>query len=123
MTTTTTPASDPSSTVSWRAYLALCKLRVVGAIVFTAVIGMFLAVPGLPPLGVSFWAALGIGLAASSAAALNHVYDREADSKMRRTEYRPLPQHQLEPQQANRFAVVRCIVSMAILLRAFHRST
>ena len=115
MTTTTTPASDPSSTVSWRAYLALCKLRVVGAIVFTAVIGMFLAVPGLPPLAVSFWAALGIGLAAASAAALNHVYDRVADGKMHRTEYRPLPQAQLNPRQANLFAGFLCILSMGIL--------
>lgn len=114
MTTTPAPSETPSAP-SFRAYLALCKLRVVSAIVFTAVIGMFLAVPGLPPLGVSFWAALGIGMAAASAAALNHVYDREADSKMRRTEYRPLPQHQLEPQQANRFAGLLCVVSMAIL--------
>ena len=48
----------------WRAYLGLCKLRVVGAIVFTAVIGMFLAVPGWPPLAETLWGAIGIGLAA-----------------------------------------------------------
>lgn len=111
---TTTPSSI-SSPVTWRAYLALCKLRVVGAIVFTAVIGMFLSVPGWPPLAVSFWAALGIGLAASSAAALNHVYDREIDGKMGRTEYRPLPQAQLEPRQANIFAGILCVLSMVIL--------
>ncbi|BBL76432.1 heme o synthase [Methylomagnum ishizawai] len=115
MTTPTLPASAASVSVTWRAYLGLCKLRVVGAIVFTAVIGMFLAVPEPPPLMLSFWAALGIGLAAASAAALNHVYDREADSKMGRTEYRPLPQHQLEPRQANFFAGILCLLSMAIL--------
>ena len=70
MTTTATP--HPAA-ATWRAYLGLCKLRVVSAIVFTAVIGMFLAVPGLPPLAATFWGALGIGLAAASAAALNHV--------------------------------------------------
>lgn len=101
--------------ISWRAYLGLCKLRVVGAIVFTAVIGMFLAVPGLPPLAESLWGALGIGLAAASAAALNHVFDREIDSKMGRTEDRPLPQSQLQPRQANLFAGVLCGVSMTIL--------
>jgi protoheme IX farnesyltransferase len=113
--TTTTP--DSTAAVSFRAYLALCKLRVVGAIVFTAIIGMFLAVPspGLPPLAVSFWAALGIGLAAASAAALNHVYDREIDGKMVRTEDRPLPQAQLQPRQANIFAVIIGTISMAIL--------
>ena len=115
MTTSSSPAVHPVPTVSWRAYLALCKLRVVGAIVFTAVIGMFLSVPGLPPLALSIWAALGIGLAAASAAALNHIYDREADGKLHRTEYRPLPQHQLEPKQANRFAGVLCLLSMMIL--------
>jgi protoheme IX farnesyltransferase len=88
---------------------------VVGAIVFTAVIGMFLAVPGLPPLAETLWGALGIGLAAASAAALNHVYDREIDSKMGRTEDRPLPQAQLKPQQANTFALIIGTLSMLIL--------
>ena len=111
--TPTAPAPTPLPT--WRAYLGLCKLRVVGAIVFTAVIGMFLAVPGLPPLTETLWGALGIGLAASSAAALNHVYDREIDSKMGRTEDRPLPQAQLNPRQANTFALIIGTVSMVIL--------
>jgi protoheme IX farnesyltransferase len=111
--TTTSLESPPA--VSWKDYLALCKLRVVGAIVFTAVIGMCLAVPGLPPLGVSLWAALGIGLAAASAAALNHVYDREIDGEMRRTEDRPLPQARLKPREANIFAAVLGVLSMGIL--------
>lgn len=108
-------ASLATATPPWRAYLGLCKLRVVGAIVFTAVIGMFLAVPGWPPLAEAIWGALGIGLAAASAAALNHVYDREVDSKMGRTEYRPLPQAQLQPRQANRFALILGALSMVIL--------
>lgn len=111
--TATAPAQ--TSLPTWRAYLGLCKLRVVGAIVFTAVIGMFLAVPGLPPLTETLWGALGIGLAAASAAALNHVYDREIDSKMGRTEDRPLPQAQLNPRQANVFALIIGTVSMVIL--------
>lgn len=111
----TRATSSRSGFSAWRAYLGLCKLRVVGAIVFTAVIGMFLAVPGLPPLAEALWGALGIGLAAASAAALNHVYDREIDSKMGRTEDRPLPQSQLSPRQANLFAGVLCGVSMTIL--------
>ena len=111
--TATAPAQ--TSLPTWRAYLGLCKLRVVGAIVFTAVIGMFLAVPGLPPLTETLWGALGIGLAAASAAALNHVYDREIDSKMGRTEDRPLPQAQLNPRQANVFALIIGAVSMVIL--------
>jgi protoheme IX farnesyltransferase len=112
MTTTT---FDPAPAPTWRTYLALCKLRVVGAIVFTAVIGMFLAVPGLPPLDLVFWGSLGIGLASASAAALNHVYDREIDGKMVRTEDRPLPQARIEPRDANIFAGVLCVISMLIL--------
>jgi protoheme IX farnesyltransferase len=112
MTTTTLPHKPA---VAWKAYLALCKLRVVGMIVFTAVIGMFLAVEGLPPLAESVWGALGIGFAAAGAAALNHVYDREIDGRMQRTEDRPLPQAQLEPRQANIFASILCGVSMVIL--------
>jgi heme o synthase len=99
----------------WKAYLGLCKLRVVGAIVFTAIIGMFMAVPGWPPLIESLAGTLGIGLAAASAAALNHVYDREIDRKMGRTEDRPLPQSQLTPRAANRFALLLGLISMALL--------
>ena len=58
-----------------RQYLELTKPRVVALIVFTAVIGMFLAVPGLPPLRQSIAGFLGIGLAAGSAVALNHLID------------------------------------------------
>jgi len=83
------------SRIPWQAYLGLCKLRVVGAIVFTAVIGMFMSTEALPPLATVLWGSLGIGLAASSAAALNHVFDREIDRKMGRTEDRPLPKSQL----------------------------
>ena len=90
-------------------------MGVVGAIVFTAIIGMFLAVPGLPPLQETFWGALGIGLAAASAAALNHVYDREIDGKMGRTEDRPLPQAQLTPREANVFALILAAISMLVL--------
>lgn len=107
--------TNQNSIPQWRAYLGLCKLRVVGALVFTAVIGMFLAVPGLPPLQESLWGAIGIGLAAASAAALNHFYDREADGKMGRTEGRPLPQSLIEPRQANIFAVAVGAISMVIL--------
>lgn len=107
--------SQTPSLPLWKAYLGLCKLRVVGAIVFTAIIGMFLAVPDLPPLQETFWGALGIGLAAASAAALNHVYDREIDGKMGRTEDRPLPQAQLTPREANVFALILAAISMLVL--------
>src|SRR3546814_11390643 len=71
-------------------YWELTKPRVVSLIVFTAVVGMFLAVPGLPPLRESVFGLLGIWLAAASAAAINHLLDQRIDQVMARTANRPL---------------------------------
>jgi len=101
--------------VSWKTYLGLCKLKVVGHIVFTAVIGMFLAVPGWPPLAEAWWGSVGIALAAASAAALNHLLDREADAGMARTQNRPLPQGQVQPREVVIFALVLGGLSLLIL--------
>ena len=60
-------------------------------IMFTAIAGMFLAAPGLPPPNVLIFGTLGIALAASAAAAINHVLDRRFDAQMARTRNRPLP--------------------------------
>ena len=69
----------------WHDYLALCKPKVVSLIVFTAIVGMFLATPNMVPWDVLLYGTLGIGLAASSAAAINHVIDHRIDSIMART--------------------------------------
>ncbi len=58
---------------SWRDYYELGKPRVVMLIMFTAIAGMFLAAPGLPPANALIFGTLGIALAASAAAAINHV--------------------------------------------------
>ncbi|MEM1082299.1 MAG: heme o synthase, partial [Pseudomonadota bacterium] len=97
------------------AFLGLCKLRVVSLIVFTAVVGMALATPGMIPLPALVWGTLGIGLAASAAAALNHVLDQRIDERMLRTRNRPLPTGELNERQAVAFAVSLAIVSMLIL--------
>ena len=97
-------------------YWALTKPRVVALIVFTAVVGMFLAVPGIPPLSALVWGSLGIWLAASSAAALNHLLDRRADAVMARTAHRPLPMGELAARQVLVFALAIGAVSMAILI-------
>jgi protoheme IX farnesyltransferase len=96
-------------------YLQLTKPRVVALIVFTAVVGMFLAVPGMPPLDKLILGSLGIGLAAAGAAAINHLLDQQADAVMARTRGRPLPTGQLRPAQAATFAVVLATLSMLIL--------
>ncbi len=96
-------------------FLGLCKLKVVGLIVFTAVVGMFLAVPGLPPLDGLLLGSLGIGMAASSAAAINHVLDARIDAVMKRTRRRPLPTGQVSEIEAMIFAFALGLVSMVIL--------
>jgi protoheme IX farnesyltransferase len=98
-----------------RDYLALTKPRVVSLIVFTAVVGMFLAVPGLPPLSALVWGTLGIALAAASAAAINQVLDARIDAEMARTRHRPLPQGALPESYALSFAFVLGSASMLIL--------
>jgi protoheme IX farnesyltransferase len=96
-------------------FLGLCKLKVVGLIVFTAVVGMFLAVPGMPPLDGLLLGSLGIGMAAASAAAINHVLDARVDAVMKRTRRRPLPTGQVNQTEAMIFAFALGLVSMVIL--------
>ena len=78
-------------------YWQLTKPRVVALIVFTAVVGMLLAVPGIPPWKALVFGSLGIWLAAASAAAINHLIDQRIDAVMARTQHRPLPTGALRP--------------------------
>ena len=102
-------------TAEWRDYYELTKPRVVLLIVFTAIVGMFLAVPGLPALTPLIVGSLGIGFAASSAAVINHVLDARIDADMSRTHARPLPQGRVTEVQAFGFAFALCITSMLML--------
>ena len=101
-----------------KSYLGLCKLRVVALIVFTAMVGMFLATspPGMVPWDVLLFGNLGIGMAASAAAAINHVLDASEDAKMARTNDRPLPQGEISSRQAMIFACLLGALSMVVLV-------
>ena len=90
----------------WQEYLALCKPKIVSLIVFTAVVGMFMAVPGMVPLDILIFGTLGIGLAAASAAAVNHVVDQHIDSVMARTRLRPLARGNISSASAILFAFI-----------------
>ncbi|MDX1556019.1 MAG: heme o synthase [Xanthomonadales bacterium] len=96
-------------------YFELCKPRVVALIVFTAVVGMFLAVPGIPPLSALLAGTAGIALAAASAAAINHLLDRRIDAVMARTRHRPLPSGHLRERQVLAFSLVLAALSMLTL--------
>ena len=85
-------------------------------IVFTSIVGTLLAVPGLPPWDAFLFGNLGVGLAAASAAVINHVLDERIDSQMSRTKRRPLPTGKMSPGAALLFAAVLCVLSMTILV-------
>jgi protoheme IX farnesyltransferase len=89
-----------------RAFYALTKPRVVSLIVFTAVIGMFLATPGMVPPQVLFAGTLGIALVAGAAAAINCLVEQNIDALMQRTRWRPLPRGELTTLQTLVFAGV-----------------
>ncbi|ALN89472.1 MULTISPECIES: heme o synthase [Lysobacter] len=99
-----------------RQYWALTKPRVVALIVFTAIVGMFMAVPGWPPAREAILGFLGIWLAASSAAAINQLLDSRIDAKMARTSWRPIVAGQVTPTQALVFALILAAASMLILV-------
>jgi protoheme IX farnesyltransferase len=99
----------------WRDYIALCKPRIVSLIVFTAIVGMFMSTAGMVPLSALIFGTLGIGLAAASAAAINHVVDHKIDSVMARTMHRPLPKGNVSIQGATLFAFLLGALSMVIL--------
>ena len=87
-----------------RQLFALTKPRVVSLIVFTAVIGMFLAAPGVPPAGAVLFGTVGIALVAGAAAAINCLVEQNIDKLMRRTRWRPLPRGELTSRQSLAFA-------------------
>jgi protoheme IX farnesyltransferase len=108
-------ANIETLTADWRDYYELTKPRVVMLIVFTAIVGMFLAVPGWPGTSALIFGTLGIGLAASGAAVFNHVLDARIDIHMLRTSGRPLPQGRLSERKALSFAAILSMLSMLIL--------
>src|SRR6185312_513612 len=97
-------------------YWELTKPRIVALLVFCAVIGMFLAVPGLPPWRALVFGTLGIWLASSSAAAFNQLIDRRIDKLMARTAHRPLATGHLNSMQVFVFATAIGLLSMAVLI-------
>lgn len=102
--------------VSWRDYYEMCKPRVVMLMILTAMVGMFLAVPGMVPLDVLILGNLGIALVAGSGAVVNHLIDHRVDSLMKRTHNRPIPQGRVDQKQAAVFAAAIGVAGMLILL-------
>jgi protoheme IX farnesyltransferase len=102
----------------FRQYHALTKPRVIQLIVFCALIGMVLAIPGWPSLDAWIritWACLGIWLVAGAAAAFNCLVEKTLDAKMRRTAWRPTARGELSDAQALGFSAALCLLGSFIL--------
>lgn len=107
---------DNITTITWRDYLELCKPNVVALMILTSLIGMLLATEQTVPIQILVFGNLGIALCASSAAAVNHIVDRNVDDKMARTANRPVAQGRLDPQHAVVFALLTGLAGITILL-------
>ena len=99
----------------WRAYWELTKPGVVALLMVTAVIGMFLATPGMVPLRVLILGSLGLALSMMASAVVNQVMDQRIDAIMARTQNRPLVEGRVNTRAALFFAAVLCVLSLLIL--------
>lgn len=104
-------------------YLILCKPRVVMLMLITSLVGMHLASSGFVPWQPLIYGTLGIGLAACSAATLNHLLDRHIDTKMSRTAQRPIANGRISPLNASVFAAVMGMLAMLILFKLVNSTT
>ena len=107
---------DAKPRAGWHDYYVLTKPGVVQLLVFTAVVGMFLATPGMVPLGALIFGSLGIGLAAASAATVNQILDQRLDATMVRTRNRPLPMGRVSERDALTFALALGLLGLAVLV-------
>ena len=99
----------------WSQYVVLTKPRVVQLIVFCALIGMLLAVPGVPPLVTTLAATAGIWLVAAAAAAFNCLIEQQIDARMARTAWRPTAKGELSLSQTLLFSAILCAAGCALL--------
>ncbi|OUM00192.1 heme o synthase [Variovorax sp. JS1663] len=117
MTTKASVHSHSTASVM-RQFYALTKPRVVQLIVFCALIGMVLAIPGLPSLAEAqriVVACIGIWLVAGAAAAFNCLVEKGIDAKMKRTAWRPTARGELSDRQALLFSALLCAAGSAVL--------
>jgi protoheme IX farnesyltransferase len=107
---------DAGAGAHWRDYYTLTKPGVVQLLVFTAVVGMFLATPGMVPWDALIAGSLGIGLAAAAGAVVNQILDQRIDAQMARTRNRPLPQGRVSERDALAFAMTLGLGGLLVLV-------
>ena len=105
----------PIARATWRDFVEMCKPRVVLLMLLCAIVGMFLATPGMVPVGALVFGTLGIALVAASAAVVNHIADAEIDARMARTHDRPVATGRVTPKQGLLFSASMGIAGMFVL--------
>ena len=114
-------AATGSRGATIRTYVALTKPRIIELLLITTIPAMVLATRDLPGMNLpewlrlAFWTMLGGSLAAGSANAINQYLDRDIDLLMSRTRRRPLPAHDVTPENALVFGIVLGIISIALM--------
>lgn len=99
----------------WRDYYEITKPRVVALLLLTALAGMCLSTASMVSWRVLIPAMLGIGAMSAAAAAINHIVDRNIDSKMQRTSSRPIPNGRIKPSHGIVFSFILAVLGFAIL--------
>jgi protoheme IX farnesyltransferase len=105
----------PTARATWRDFLEMCKPRVVLLMLLCAIVGMFLATPGMVPLGPLVFGTIGIALVAASAAVVNHIADAEIDARMARTHERPVATGRVSVRQGLAFSALIGLAGMWVL--------
>ncbi len=106
--------SSPATLI--KEYYELTKPKVVALIVFTALVGMFLATPGMVDWQVLVFGTLGIGLGAAAGAAVNQLVEQRSDALMSRTAKRPLPSGRVDGRDALLFSLFLAGLSVLVLV-------
>ncbi|WP_325891367.1 heme o synthase [Grimontia sp. NTOU-MAR1] len=104
-----------TETAQWRDYLELTKPKVVAMLLLTAMVGMCLAVPSLPPAHAVILGLLGIGMQSAAAAVFNHVIDQRIDRQMQRTIHRPVAKGRVGTSQALAFGGLLMVAGFTLL--------
>ena len=107
--------SSPTLRDRVNAYVALTKPRIIELLLVTTVPAMVLAARGIPPLDLVFWTLVGGTMAAGAANAINCYIDRDIDLLMTRTRRRPLPAHEVNPEDALVFGLVLGVLAFAVM--------
>ena len=105
----------PVARATWRDYLEMCKPRVVLLMLLCAIVGMFLATPGMVPIHTLVFGTLGIALVAASAAVVNHIADASIDARMARTHNRPVATGRITARRGLAFSALTGVAGMWIL--------